>query len=191
MGIITLALQASETAVPIKAVGVSANGYITAIVGIVVSFMGAGGLYGIFKGLAFMAEQKNNRAKIDNDAAMVVRREMMEFNEKLQLRIDKLEETGRDDRKRFDEEMANVRRLHAEEVIAVRKGYEGEIRDLREEIVGLRRQMAQWQQTSQVATSLSERAPTAAMRRVDASGMGDILRDAFEVPGVGQDVGNG
>lgn len=187
---IALAVAATDTAVATKVVGVSANGYITAIVGVIVSFMGAGGLYGIFKGLAFMAEQKNNRAKIDNDAATVVRREMMEFNEKLQTRIDKLEETGRDDRKRFDEEMANVRRLHAEEVIAVRKGYEGEIRDLREEIVGLRRQMAQWQSTSGTAQSLSERAPTAAMKRVDASGMGGILREAFDVPGVGEDGSN-
>lgn len=188
MGMMLVALaEASESVIPIKAVGVSANGWITAIVGVIASIIGTGGVYGIFKGLALLHEQRNARAKLDNEAASIVRKEMMEFNAALQKRVDDLEKAGREERKRWDDEMAAIRRGHAEEVISVRNGYEEEIRSLRLEIEGLRRQMAQWATSSQAAVELSKTAPTATRKRLDNSGMGEILRGAFDVPGVGEE----
>jgi len=149
--------------------------------------IGGGLLWTTAKGVSLLWQKSIDARKMDNDAAAAVRREMMEFNAQLQKRIEDLEKAGREERKRWDDEMAGLRKLHAEEVIQVRNGYEGEIRALREEISGLRRQMAQWSQTSEAAISLSKTAPTSAIKRAGDAGIGDLLRKAYEVPGVGED----
>jgi len=154
---------------------------------IIIATLGGGGLWGMFRGIALLWKMSNESKKLESDAAAAVRREMMEFNAQLQKRIEDLEKAGREERKRWDDEMAAIRKMHAEEVIQVRNGYENEIRGLRDEISGLRRQMAQWSQTSEAAVSLSRTAPTSALKRAGDAGIGDLLRKAYEVAGVGED----
>jgi len=153
----------------------------SATVGVIQLIVGApigGGFLWIgSKAIALQIDKKNETKKQEIDAAAALRGEMMEFNAALQKRVEGLEQTGRDDRKRFDDELSTTRRQHAEEVINIRNGYETEIRALRDEITALRRQMIQWQQASGRAMPLG---PNANSRSVED--MGEVLRDAFPVP---------
>lgn len=154
---------------------------------IVTVLLGGGGLYGVARGLALLWKMSNESRKQDSDAATTVRREMMEFNAALQARITALEDSGREERKRFDDEIAATRKEHAQEVISIRKGYETQIRELREELNGLRRQMAQWAQSSRSAQILGKTAPTSAMKQVEDAGLGDVLRGMYDIKGTGED----
>lgn len=189
--IIEMMAQAAQVPVPKIDPGWTWSATVQVIQLAVGAPIGGGILWMGSKAIALQIDKKNETKKQDSEAASALRGEMMEFNAALQKRIEGLEQTGRDDRKRFDEELASTRRMHSEEVINIRNGYENEIRGLREEIAGLRRQMGQWQNTSVTAQRLSKHAPTSAIKMAEDTAIGDLLRSAYELPSVGEDAGNG
>ncbi len=151
----------------------------TATIGAIQTVVLSGGfatlVWGMFKGISLLWQRNNESKKLDVDAAMALRKEMAEITERQQVRIDGLEAAGREDRKRFDDEMAALRKAHAAEVAEMRGRYESEIRSLRDEIAGYHRQLIQWQQTSGRAVPL-------ARPKADAEAVGDLLRSTFPTP---------
>lgn len=156
---------------------------IGAVQTVLIAVLGGGGVWGIFRGIGLLWKQSNETKKLDNDAAISLRKEMAEITERQQKRIDGLEDAGREDRKRFDDEMTALRKSHAAEVAELRGRYEVEIRGLRDEIAGYHRQLIAWQQASGKAVSL----PPLVKPSADVSDIGEVLNSAFPV----RDVGNG
>lgn len=195
---IALAIGAAGEAVsPVKVTSISPNGWITAVVGAIGILLGSGGVYGIFKGLALMVSEKNKRAQIDNDAAAVVRKEMLEISDRQQKRIDDLERAGLEERRKSAEdmaalrmdhakEMAAIRLAHAEEMAALRDRHEKEMRALRDEIMGAQRDLIQSQQSSGRMASVGT--PSKAVKRAVDSGLGEALDKAFSLPGTDGEV---
>jgi len=90
----------------------------------------------------------NERAKQDTDRDSGRWRELMELNDKLQVRIAKLEDDVRDERRRSDEEVALIRKQHVEEMTTVRLEHERQIKAFNERIDQLQRTIFQNQQST-------------------------------------------
>lgn len=148
--------------------------------------IGGGGLYGIARAVAILWKMANERAKQDDDRDKDIRREMADFSKLMQARVEKLEVDLREERKRCDEELAEVRKLHAEEMANQRRAAEDGMRVLRDEISGLHKQMIQMQRSTAATRIMPTMPEPPQPTSLDSDAIGQALRDTFRLPGVGE-----
>ena len=166
MAVVVELSAAAAQAVPVTNVGWTNTATVSAIQTIVVTLLGSGGLYGLFRGVALLLKIANQRAAQDDSRDAQVRREMAELNDKQTARIEKLEAEIRDERRRCDEEVAGLRKEHAEEV-----------RELRAQIDAMQRIILQWQiSTGQMLSLPPGSAPKA----------GEAIERLAQIKGVGE-----
>jgi hypothetical protein len=150
--------------------GWSATTTVAAMQFIATVLLGGGGLYGIARAIALLWKMNTESKKQDSEAAAAVRKEMMDISDRQQARIDALEKDATEERKR-----------HGEEMMALRRHYEGELAQLRRQVAALTHQLIVMQGDTGRATKLA--GPS-------SEDMKDILNIAFP-PVVDDDADKG
>lgn len=122
---------------------------------------GIGGL--LIKAIVQLRRIGNERAKQDNERDSGRWSELMDLNERLQKRIERLEADVREERKRSDDEVSAIRKSHVEEVAAIRREHDVQIRAFNERIDQLQRTIIQGQVTTARMIDSNVAPTTAAM----------------------------
>lgn len=168
--------------VAVQNVGWTWTATVAAVQTVIYTLFGAGGLYGIARGVALLWKMANERAKQDDDRDAGIRREMAELSDRQTKRIDKLEADLRDERKRCDEEMMAQRRLHIEEIATLKREHTDEMAVMKAEFEGYMRQVLQMQRSGP-ATNAPK---TVARFSGFSTDIGAALEQAYKLPGVGE-----